>query len=101
MSMRPGAILLVRGDAHVSRDAMLMGAGFMEVWYSTINHPDTGGGVWLRYTITSPRSAEPYCELWGFYFDPENKRTFAGKQRFDCFDFLHVLELARRHRPTR
>ncbi|MGH2701257.1 MAG: tocopherol cyclase family protein [Actinomycetota bacterium] len=57
---------------------------FMEVWYSTINHPDTGGGLWLRYTINSPRSGDPYCELWGFYFDPENKRTFAGKQRFSA-----------------
>ncbi|MGH2750496.1 MAG: tocopherol cyclase family protein [Actinomycetota bacterium] len=55
--------------------------GFMEVWYSTINHPDSNGGVWMRYTITAPRTGDPYCELWGFYFDPENKRTFAGKQR--------------------
>jgi Tocopherol cyclase len=57
-------------------------AGFMEVWYSTINHPETGGGLWLRYTITAPRRKSPYCELWGFFFDPSNKRTFAGKQRF-------------------
>jgi hypothetical protein len=54
----------------------------MEVWYSTINHPETGGGLWMRYTITAPRKGSPYCELWGFYFDPSNKRTFAGKQRF-------------------
>jgi hypothetical protein len=57
-------------------------AGFMEVWYSTINHSETGGGLWLRYTITAPRRGTPYCELWGFFFDPSNKRTFAGKQRF-------------------
>ena len=57
-------------------------SSFMEVWYSTINHPETGSGVWMRYTITAPRNAEPYCELWGFYFDPSNKRTFAGKRRF-------------------
>lgn len=56
--------------------------GFMEVWYSTINHPETGGGVWMRYTITAPRNGEAFCELWGFYFDPSNKRTFAGKRRF-------------------
>jgi len=56
--------------------------GFMEVWYSTINHPDSGGGLWMRYTITAPRNGDAYCELWGFYFDPSNKQTFAGKQRF-------------------
>ena len=56
--------------------------GFMEVWYSTINHPESGSGVWIRYTITAPRDGDPYCELWGFFFDPSNKRTFAGKRRF-------------------
>jgi len=53
----------------------------MEVWYATITHPETGVGLWLRYTIIAPRSGEPYCELWGFYFDLDNKKTFAGKRR--------------------
>lgn len=57
-------------------------APFMEVWYATLNHPPTGGGLWLRYTLTAPRSGDPYCELWGFYFDPEGASSFAGKQRF-------------------
>lgn len=56
--------------------------GFMEVWYSTINHPSSGAGLWLRYTLTSPTNAPGYCELWGFYFDPDGKRTFGAKQRF-------------------
>lgn len=60
------------------------GRSFMEVWYATLNHPETGAGVWIRYTITALRSPgePPYCELWGFYFDPVNGRSFAGKQRF-------------------
>ena len=59
-------------------------SGFMEVWYATLNHRDTGSGVWLRYTITSPKASlgEPYCELWGFLFDPDGKRSFASKQRY-------------------
>jgi Tocopherol cyclase len=58
--------------------------GFMEVWYVTLNHDTSGAGVWLRYTLTSPSSGhgDPYCELWGFLFDPDDKRTFAAKDRF-------------------
>src|SRR5687768_16371579 len=55
---------------------------FMEVWYATLNHSPTNGGLWVRYTVTSPRSGSPYCELWGFFFDPEGSLSFAGKQRF-------------------
>ena len=55
---------------------------FMEVWYATLNHSPTDGGLWVRYTMTSPRVGEPYCELWAFFFDPSGKRTFAAKQRF-------------------
>ena len=58
--------------------------GFMEVWYATLNHRASGAGVWLRYTLTAPDPdrADPYCELWGFFFDPEGKHVFSGKQRF-------------------
>lgn len=56
-------------------------AGFMEVWYSTVTHRESGCGVWLRYTLTSPRAGTPYCELWGFVFDPSGERHFAAKQR--------------------
>ena len=55
---------------------------FMEVWYATLNHSPTDGGLWVRYTMTSPRVGDPYCELWAFFFDPSGKRTFAAKQRF-------------------
>ncbi len=55
--------------------------GFMEVWYLTLNHAATGSGAWARYTITSPVEAPPYCELWGFWFDPDGA-SFAAKERF-------------------
>lgn len=56
--------------------------GFMEVWYVTLNHRATGSGVWLRYTITAPRTSDPYCELWAFLFDPASGPIGASKQRF-------------------
>lgn len=57
---------------------------FMEVWYSTFTEPKTGLGIWLRYTITAPvnPARPPYCELWGFVFDPESGPIFAAKDRF-------------------
>lgn len=55
---------------------------FMEIWYCTIGHWASGAGAWLRYTITAPESGDPYCELWGFLFDPDHKRDFGAKQRF-------------------
>lgn len=57
-------------------------AGFMEVWYATAIHRSSGCGVWLRYTVTAPEAGAPYCELWGFIFDPDRKRNFAAKERF-------------------
>ena len=55
---------------------------FMEVWYVTLPHAASEGGLWIRYTITAPVSGNPYCELWAFYFDGSGRRSFAGKQRF-------------------
>src|SRR5688572_8765655 len=56
--------------------------GFMDVWYATLNHAASGGGVWLRYTLTSPTQGPAYCELWGAFFDPDGKRSFATKRCF-------------------
>lgn len=58
--------------------------GFAEVWWATANHGPTGAGVWLRYALTAPlaRGGEPWCELWGFLFDPDDKRSFAAVERF-------------------
>jgi hypothetical protein len=58
--------------------------GFMEVWYATANHRPTGTGLWVRYTLTAPKAGHgsPYCELWGFLFDPDGKKSFGAKNRF-------------------
>lgn len=55
---------------------------FIEVWYATIGRQDAEGAVWLRYTITSPRRGEAFCELWGFCFAPAPEDCFAGKRRY-------------------
>ncbi|MDQ3981884.1 MAG: hypothetical protein M3271_04300, partial [Actinomycetota bacterium] len=54
-------------------------APFMEVWYATVTHRRLRSGLWLRYTISAPRQGDPSCALWAFYFDPDNKRSFAGR----------------------
>lgn len=58
-------------------------AGFTEAWYVTLNHEPSGAGIWLRYTITSPRSRTepPVCELWAFLFDRDKGPVFAAKNR--------------------
>ena len=56
--------------------------GFMEVWYATAIHRPSGCGVWFRYTLTAPTERPALCELWGFVFDPDRKRNFAGKIRY-------------------
>jgi hypothetical protein len=58
--------------------------GFMEVWYCTLNHAESGTGIWLRYTLTSPlpHAGEPYCELWGCVFGAGGVPSFAAKTRY-------------------
>jgi hypothetical protein len=57
--------------------------GFMEVWYATANHRPSGIGLWLRYTLTAPQAGRgaPFCELWGFLFDPDGKKSFGARNR--------------------
>ncbi len=57
-------------------------ARFIEIWYATLNHRVLGAGLWLRYTITAPRRGAPSCSLWAFYFDPEGKKGFAGRNDY-------------------
>lgn len=56
--------------------------GFMEVWYVTLNHRETGTGAWIRYTIGAPIKGDPYCELWAAAFDPSDGPLFTGKLRY-------------------
>ncbi len=59
--------------------------GFYEVYYLKWNDRASNTAAWVRYTLTSPLRglAEPYCELWGIFFDAaEPKNHFAVKNRF-------------------
>jgi len=59
--------------------------GFYEVYYLKWNDRSSNTAAWIRYTLTSPlrEVADPYCELWGIFFDAaEPRRNFALKKRF-------------------
>jgi hypothetical protein len=58
--------------------------GFYEVYYLKFNDPKSRSAAWIRYTLTSPleKIGEPYCELWGIFFDAlDPEKNFAVKQR--------------------
>lgn len=63
---------------------------FMEVWYATVTHRALRSGLWLRYTVSAPRAAEPSCALWASYFDPAGKRTFCGRDTYSIDRLGHV-----------
>ncbi|MBW1811337.1 MAG: hypothetical protein JRJ87_24325 [Deltaproteobacteria bacterium] len=59
--------------------------GWYEVYFLKWNDPRSNTAGWIRYTMTSPtnKSKQPYCELWGIFFDVDNPAdNFAVKQRF-------------------
>lgn len=63
---------------------------FMEVWYATVTHRESRAGLWLRYTIAAPRDGDPSCALWAFYFDPDGKTSFAGRNDYPIDYLGHV-----------
>ncbi len=49
--------------------------GHYEVYYLTLTDPDTGVGVWIRYTMLAPVGSEaPTCALWFAAMDPRSGR---------------------------
>ncbi len=59
--------------------------GHYEVYYLKFNDMESQTAYWLRYTLTSPlpQISNPYCELWGIFFDAADpKNNFAVKNRF-------------------
>jgi hypothetical protein len=61
--------------------------GHYEVYYVTLTDPETGVGVWIRYTMLAPleRTGEgSSCSLWFLAMDPRDgrPRTFARKATF-------------------
>jgi hypothetical protein len=59
--------------------------GWYEVYYLKWNDAASRTAYWVRYTLTSPLAgvADPYCELWGIFFDAvDPAKNFAVKERF-------------------
>lgn len=59
--------------------------GHYEVYYLKWNDFESKTAYWIRYTMTSPlpQIANPYCELWGIFFDTADpSKNFAVKNRF-------------------
>ena len=59
--------------------------GFYEVYFLKWNDLKNKTAAWIRYTLTSPLPSvgDPYCELWGIFFDVEQpENNFAVKNRF-------------------
>lgn len=59
--------------------------GHYEVYYLKWNDAASRTAAWIRYTLTSPLPGvmDPYCELWGIFFDVDQpQNNFAVKQRF-------------------
>lgn len=59
--------------------------GWYEVYYLKWNDFASKTAYWVRYTLTAPLGTvgEPYCELWGIFFDIDTPdKNFAVKNRF-------------------
>jgi len=59
--------------------------GHYEVYYLKWNDLESRTAYWVRYTMTSPpaRIGDPYCELWGIFFDVNDPgKNFAVKNRY-------------------
>lgn len=59
--------------------------GYYEVYYLKWNDAPSSTAGWVRYTLTSPlaKIGEPYCELWGIFFDAKNPaNNFGVRNRF-------------------
>ncbi len=58
--------------------------GHYEVYYLSATDPDSGVGLWIRYTMLAPldRKDPPTCAVWLMAMDPEreNGGTFARKE---------------------
>jgi len=59
--------------------------GHYEVYYLKWNDFESKTAYWVRYTMTSPlpHVGNPYCELWGIFFDMlDSSKNFAVKTRY-------------------
>ncbi len=59
--------------------------GHYEVYYLTLTDPDTGVGIWIRYTMLAPLGSDPpTCALWFAAMDPRSgaRAVVARRQTF-------------------
>jgi hypothetical protein len=58
------------------------GPGHYEVWYLTLTDPQTGIGVWIRWTMLAPVAggAQPTCALWFCAMDPADPAANVGRK---------------------
>src|SRR5258705_5233443 len=54
------------------------GPGHYEVYYLSATDPDTGLGLWIRYTLRAPAQGAGECALWFMAMDRDGSR-FARK----------------------
>src|SRR5689334_79969 len=57
-------------------------AGHYEVYYLTATDPQSGIGVWIRYTMLAPLNEPATCSLWFSAMDPNGHDTIARKASF-------------------
>lgn len=70
--------------------------GHYEVYYLTLTDPDTGVGVWIRYTMLAPVGSEaPTCALWFAAMDPRSGKNPVVAHR----ETFPIAELASRDDP--
>jgi hypothetical protein len=58
-------------------------AGHYEVYYVTLTDPQSGLGVWIRYTMVAPlphTGDAPTCSLWFLAMDPHQRRVAGAKR---------------------
>lgn len=80
------AVVPVAGKA-ANRAAWDGRGGWHEVWYATATDPETGTGLWFRYTLhVPPDPGEADAALWAFVFDPQDGPVFAAKRTYPIAD---------------
>jgi hypothetical protein len=56
--------------------------GHYEVHYLSASDPQSGIGLWIRYTMVAPLSGEPSCSLWFMAMDHSGELRVARKVSF-------------------
>jgi hypothetical protein len=72
------------------------GPGHYEVYYLTATDPESGVGIWIRYTMVAPLAGtgqEPSCALWFAAMDPRPDAAATGARKATfSIDRLHATD---------